>query len=164
MQLPCESAVSQFNQPTYFAVKVLQWMHLVSSDHFEYDKNSYNVSTKANTAAHLSHRDSVEYNLEQPGNCKWNLTDRPWFSCLSASNRLCMNDYNDAVPFNQVWCVGEERIQHRHFRDRVFDVCGSNEDNGAEVCTWEWHEGDNQKWSFDYQWVIFTHAIISFLG
>jgi hypothetical protein len=70
---------------------------------------------------------------------------------VNADNRLQINDYNEAVNFNQVFCLGEERIQHRHFRDRVFDVCGSNEDNGAEVCTWEWHEGDNQKWQFDYQ-------------
>jgi len=68
-----------------------------------------------------------------------------------SNNRLIINDYDEVNPFNQVWCLGEERIQHRHFRDRVFDVVGSNDDNGAEVCTWEWHEGDNQKWTFDYQ-------------
>jgi len=67
------------------------------------------------------------------------------------SNRLIINEYQELNPFNQVWCLGEERVQHRHFRDRVFDVVASNDDNGAEVCTWAWHEGDNQKWTFDYQ-------------
>ena len=69
---------------------------------------------------------------------------------VNENNRLCINDYKD-IDFNEKWTLGgDDRIQHSHFKERVFDVVGSNEDNGAQVCTWEWHGGDNQKWEFSY--------------
>lgn len=69
---------------------------------------------------------------------------------INENNRLVINDYKD-ISFNEHWTLsGDERIQHTHFKERVFDVCQNNEDNGAEVCTWESHGGDNQKWEFSH--------------
>lgn len=69
---------------------------------------------------------------------------------VNENNRLCIQEVKEH-RFNELWTLGgDERIQHSHFKERVFDVCGGNCDNGAEVCTWEYHGGDNQKWEFSY--------------
>ena len=73
-----------------------------------------------------------------------------FLSCISEDNRLCIQEVKDNA-FNEQWTLGgDDRIQHSHFKERVFDVVANNPDNGAEVCTWEWHGGDNQLWEFSY--------------
>merc|ERR1712121_366690 len=72
--------------------------------------------------------------------------------CLEVNhdNRLQISELKDH-PFNEQFTLsGDDRIQHTIFKDRVFDVVGANCDNEAEVCTWEWHGGDNQKWEFEH--------------
>jgi len=81
-----------------------------------------------------------------------------------SSNRLVIMDYDTRNAFNQTFNIGEERIQHSHFRERVFDIVGNNDDNGAEVCTWEWHGGDNQRWSFDHQEPQYFHIVSALNG
>jgi len=73
---------------------------------------------------------------------------------ISHDNRLVINDFVEGA-FNQQFKLGEDRIQHGHFRHRVFDVVGASDDDGAEVCTWEWHGGDNQRWEFEYMTGIY---------
>ena len=48
---PCESAVSQVNLPTDFAVKVGTVNTLILGGHVEYDKNNDITSIKVNTVA-----------------------------------------------------------------------------------------------------------------
>ena len=66
---PCESAVSQFNMLTDFAVRVVTMHILVYSSHVEYDKTWHHES-KVNTAAPWGgwggHMSPLEQNLE-PG-------------------------------------------------------------------------------------------------
>ena len=52
---PCESAVSQFNLSTDFAITVVTMHTLVYSSHVAYDKNNDLTSAKVNTAAPWSH-------------------------------------------------------------------------------------------------------------
>ena len=72
---PCKPAVSQFNLPTDFAVKVVTTRTLLQGGCVEYDKNNNITSTKVNTTAHWSyraiaarwsHRGALEHNRE-PG-------------------------------------------------------------------------------------------------
>jgi len=69
---------------------------------------------------------------------------------VNENNRLCIQEVLEH-RFNELWTLAaNDTIQHTHFKERVFDVVGNNADNGAEVCTWEEHGGDNQKWEFSY--------------
>ena len=60
----CESAGSQFNLPTDFAVRFVTTHALLYSSHVEYVNKNDIVSLNINTAAPWSNRDPLEHNLE----------------------------------------------------------------------------------------------------
>ena len=41
---------------------------------------------------------------------------------------------------------------------RVLDIVEGNTEQGAGICLWEEHGGDNQKWDFDYLYVSYLQC------
>ncbi|ELT94404.1 hypothetical protein CAPTEDRAFT_173258 [Capitella teleta] len=51
----------------------------------------------------------------------------------------------------QRWTIHEERVCCYDNPDRVLDIAEGSTDEGARVCAWNWHGGNNQCWEFAYQ-------------
>jgi len=70
---------------------------------------------------------------------------------LNGNNRLYMNHYQPGDA-NQQWQFDKHRdvFENRSNRNRVLDIVGNSKDKGAEVCAWDHHGRDNQRWKLDY--------------
>jgi hypothetical protein len=62
---------------------------------------------------------------------------------------LRVNKFEDGHK-RRFWAVQGDRIVNVHNHQEVLDVKGNNQDNGAEVCAWNFHGKSNQKWNFEY--------------
>lgn len=70
---------------------------------------------------------------------------------LNGSNRLYVNHYQPG-DVNQQWHYNKDRdvIENRRDPNRVLDVVGASKDKGAQVCAWNYHGKENQKWKLHY--------------
>jgi hypothetical protein len=72
--------------------------------------------------------------------------------CLdfNGSNRLVVNHYQHG-DINQQWHYNKHRktIENRSNSNKVLDIVGGAAHKGAEVCQWDHHGGDNQKWKIE---------------
>ena len=71
-------------------------------------------------------------------------------SLYIGDNTLQVNTL-DPDRATQKWITHEDRVQNFKNPKLVFDIAGESTEEGARVCAWEWHGGDNQRWQFDYQ-------------
>ena len=62
-----------------------------------------------------------------------------------------LNPY-DRDAQGQKFVLQEECISSLQ-HDKVLDIVEGNTSEGAELCLWEQHGGDNQKWEFEYLYV-----------
>jgi len=71
---------------------------------------------------------------------------------INGANRLVI-DHHRPGDANQTWLSNKHRdaIENRSNTNRVFDVVGASTAQGAEVCAWDFHGRDNQKWKLDFQ-------------
>ena len=92
----CESAISQINLPTDFAVQHCYNSYIKYICHVGYHKNNYITSPKENTTAPWSHSSPMEHNLEPDNLC---LIITAPFSCreLNCSQRPYLADFG-TVP------------------------------------------------------------------
>ena len=73
-----------------------------------------------------------------------------------ADGQLVLNPY-DPNEQGQRFCLKEECISNVHDH-RVLDIVEGNTEQGAAICLWEEHGGDNQKWDFDYLYVSYLQC------
>jgi hypothetical protein len=48
------------------------------------------------------------------------------------------------------WCIEGNKIVNRYNTSEVLDIKGENRGDGAELCAWKYHSGNNQHWHFEY--------------
>jgi len=70
---------------------------------------------------------------------------------INGNNRLFINHYQPGDP-NQQWQYNKHRdvIENRSDPNRVLDVVGGAKHRGADVCAWNHHGNNNQRWNLDY--------------
>lgn len=71
---------------------------------------------------------------------------------IDGSNRLSVDHYRSDGA-SQHWQVNKHRevIENRADVNRVLDVVGASGNKGAEVCAWNYHGRDNQRWTLEFQ-------------
>lgn len=71
---------------------------------------------------------------------------------INGSNRLVVDHFRPG-DVNQTWLSNKSRdsIECRANTNRVFDVVGASTAQGAEVCAWDFHGRDNQRWKLESQ-------------
>jgi len=69
---------------------------------------------------------------------------------INGSNRLVVNNYQPGNS-NQQWRYNKDRqtIEDRANPGKVLDIVDGKKDAGTEVCKWDHHGGNNQKWKID---------------
>jgi hypothetical protein len=69
---------------------------------------------------------------------------------IDGSNRLVVNHYQPG-EINQQWRYSKHRqtIENRVNANKVLDIADGAKEQGAHVCQWDYHGGDNQKWNIE---------------
>jgi len=50
----------------------------------------------------------------------------------------------------QYWCVFGNKIVNRYDANEVLDIKGESKSDGAEICAYAYHGGENQHWELEY--------------
>jgi len=99
----------------------------------------------------------------------WNKSgndNQVWYHCpltktiRSKQSGLCLDIQGDRLVVNQhhagkaeqqwQWNKSKDAIENLAQPGKVLDVVSNAKTAGAEVCSWNAHGGDNQKWELDY--------------
>ncbi len=63
-----------------------------------------------------------------------------------------VNPFNPDEPEQRFELWGnDESICSLHHQQQVLDIAEGSTDEGATICLWDRHGGDNQKWLFEYK-------------
>lgn len=65
-----------------------------------------------------------------------------------ADDTLTINEYNPD-EYNQKWKCANNLVVHCE-DENALDIAGCDDEDGARVCAWEQHGGDNQMWNFEH--------------
>eukprot|EP00918_Siedleckia_nematoides_P069766 GHVU01152133.1.p1 GENE.GHVU01152133.1~~GHVU01152133.1.p1 ORF type:complete len:263 (-),score=55.59 GHVU01152133.1:820-1608(-) len=79
------------------------------------------------------------------GNIRSKLND---FVLDSSGGNFSMQPYTSQD--DQFWSIQGNKICRRSNPDRVMDIEGENDDDGATVCEWDYKGSSNQHWNFEY--------------
>lgn len=70
---------------------------------------------------------------------------------LQAADGECLTVAEfDSDEYNQRWILSGEAIRHYDNPDLALDIDDKCEDEGAGLCSWEYHGESNQLWEFNY--------------
>jgi len=66
------------------------------------------------------------------------------------SNRMVLGSYNEGDK-KQQWQYNKSRktIDNRADANQVLDIVGGSKDKGTEVCAYDHHGHENQKWKIE---------------
>jgi hypothetical protein len=56
----------------------------------------------------------------------------------------------DPANTRQYWEIVGDRIQNRYDVQTVLDIADASRRSGAHLCAFQFHGGDNQRWTFEY--------------
>jgi len=74
-----------------------------------------------------------------------------------ADDTLVINEFNPE-EYNQKFKCTNNMVVHRE-DDTALDIAGCDDEDGARVCLWEQHGGDNQLWTFEYLPPMYCYII-----
>ena len=65
--------------------------------------------------------------------------------------KICMQEYEEDNE-DQTWTIvpAESKIVLASNPDMSADIKGSKDKDKAKIVSWEYHGGDNQRWTFEY--------------
>jgi len=66
-----------------------------------------------------------------------------------SGSKLCINSYNGSTEQQWMYNKFESLIQNMAQPGKVFDVVGNGTSPGTEVCSWDLHGGENQKFEIE---------------
>jgi len=71
------------------------------------------------------------------------------FAVDATEGSMRMEPY-DPSNSQQQWVISGDRIVNRHNDQMCCDIKGADDSNGAKLCAYNAHGGDNQRWSIDF--------------
>lgn len=71
------------------------------------------------------------------------------FAIDASEGSMRMEPY-DPGNSQQQWVIHGDRIVNRHNDQMCADIKGNDDSNGAKLCAYNAHGGDNQRWSIDF--------------
>ena len=74
-----------------------------------------------------------------------------------ADDHLTINEYNPEEN-NQKFKCTNQMVMHSE-EETALDIAACDEEDGARVCLWEQHGGDNQLWTFEHIPPVFMYII-----
>jgi len=74
-----------------------------------------------------------------------------------ADDALVINEYNPD-EYNQRFKCTNNMVIHRE-DDTALDIANCDDEDGARVCLWEQHGGDNQLWTFEHMPPAYCYII-----
>jgi len=66
-----------------------------------------------------------------------------------AGDCLRTGEYDSNNP-GQYWCIDGDTIVNRYDTRKVLDIKGEDDDDGAEICAYNFHGSDNQRWEIEF--------------
>lgn len=69
---------------------------------------------------------------------------------LDASRGDFEMDNFDPGQSKQWWLFDGDKICNRYNNNECIDIIGASDDSGANLCAYDFHGGDNQRWNRDY--------------